>query len=88
MNPIRRWPCADPGQKQVPGEWMTQKGIDSSMPVTEAACAKCRAHALVTTVTPESPGIPRAMVLTAYSALSLVTGLSCHHRQRDAKHHR
>jgi hypothetical protein len=28
------------------------------------------------------------MVLTAYSALSLVTGLSCHHRQRDAKHHR
>src|ERR1700733_13089349 len=39
MNPIRRWPCADPGQKQSPGEWMTQKGIDSSMPVTEAACA-------------------------------------------------
>jgi hypothetical protein len=24
------------------------------------------------------------MVLTAYSALSLVTGLYCHHRQRDA----
>jgi hypothetical protein len=24
------------------------------------------------------------MVLTAYSALSLVTGLCCHHRQRDA----
>jgi hypothetical protein len=39
MNPIRRRPCADPGQKQVPGEWMTQKGIDSSRPVTEAACA-------------------------------------------------
>jgi hypothetical protein len=28
------------------------------------------------------------MVLTAYCALSLVTGLSCHHRQRDTKHHR
>ena len=28
MNPIRRRPCADPGQKQVPGERMTQKGID------------------------------------------------------------
>jgi hypothetical protein len=28
------------------------------------------------------------MVLTAYSALSLVTGLSCHHHRRDAKHHR
>src|SRR5664279_6320037 len=39
MNPIRRRPCADPGQKQVPGEWMTQKGIDSSRPVTEALCA-------------------------------------------------
>jgi hypothetical protein len=38
MNPIRRRPCADPGQKPVPGEWMTQKGIDSSRPVTEAAC--------------------------------------------------
>src|SRR6202795_4726312 len=37
MNPIRRRPCADPGQKQVPGEWMTQKGIDSSKPVTEDA---------------------------------------------------
>jgi hypothetical protein len=33
-----------------------------------------KAHELVTTVTPESPGIPRAMVLTAYSALSPVTG--------------
>src|ERR1700677_2474100 len=28
------------------------------------------------------------MVLTAYSALSLVTGLVCHHHRRDAKHHR
>jgi len=28
------------------------------------------------------------MVLTAYSALSPATGLSCHRRQRDAKHHR
>src|ERR1700685_4109004 len=37
MNPIRRRPCADPVQKPVPGEWITQKGIDSSQPVTEAA---------------------------------------------------
>src|ERR1700728_1174079 len=28
------------------------------------------------------------MVLTVSSALSLVTGLCCHHRRRDAKHHR
>jgi hypothetical protein len=32
-----------------------------------------------------SHGIPCAMVLTAYFALSPVIGLSCHRRQRDAK---
>ena len=37
----------------------------------------------VSQVTPESPGIPRAMVLTVSFALSLVTGLSCHHRPRS-----
>ena len=39
---------------------------------------------VVTTVTPETPGIPRAMVLTAYTALSPVTGLFCHRRLRIA----
>jgi hypothetical protein len=33
-------------------------------------------------VTPASPGIPYAMVLTVSFALSLVTGLVCHHRLR------
>jgi hypothetical protein len=33
---------------------------------------------VVTTVTPETPGIPRAMVLTVSFVLSPVTGLSCH----------
>src|ERR1700731_4327116 len=37
----------------------------------------------VTTVTPESPGIPRAMVLTVSFVLSPVTGLSCHRRLAD-----
>src|SRR6266851_5398750 len=37
----------------------------------------------VSQVTPESPGIPRAMVYGLdYFALSLATGLSCHHRLR------
>jgi hypothetical protein len=35
---------------------------------------------IVTTVTPGSPGIPYAMVLTVSFGLSLVTGLVCHHR--------
>src|SRR3984957_3961807 len=33
-----------------------------------------------------SPDIPRAMVLTAYFALSPVTGLSCHRRRRNLFH--
>src|SRR6202000_6897 len=36
----------------------------------------------------ETSGIPRAMVLTVSFALSLVTGLFCHHHPCDAKHHR
>ena len=42
-----------------------------------------KAYELVTTVAPEQPGIPRAMVLTAYFALSSVTGLFCHRRLRE-----
>ncbi len=37
----------------------------------------------VTTVTPETPGIPRATVLTVSFVLSLATGLVCHHRPAD-----
>ena len=33
-----------------------------------------------------TPGLPCAMVLTAYSALSPVTGLDCHRRQRNFFH--
>ena len=40
------------------------------------------AHEVVTTVTPESPGIPYAMVLTGSFVLSPVIGLVCHRRQR------
>jgi len=49
-----------------------------------------KAHELETTVTPESPGIPRAMVLTVSFVLFPVTGLCCHRhrwnlfRQLDA----
>src|SRR5882757_9201340 len=35
-----------------------------------------------TTVAPEHPAFPHAMVLTAYFVLSPVTGLSCHRRLR------
>src|SRR6266404_2412449 len=75
MNPIRRRPCADPGQKQVPGEWMTQKGIDSSRPVTEASHAMKKSirvsHHGHTETTRHSP----RNGFTAYFALSSVTTL-------------
>jgi hypothetical protein len=38
---------------------------------------------VVTTVTPDKPGIPRAMVLTVSFGLSSVTGLVCHRRQAE-----
>ena len=54
------------------------------------ACENWKAHELVTTVTPDSPGIPRAMVLTVSFVISSVIGLYCHRhrwncfRQLDA----
>jgi hypothetical protein len=44
-----------------------------------------KAYELVTTGSPKHSGIPCAMVLAAYSALSPVIGLCCHRHRRDAK---
>jgi len=44
------------------------------------ACKSKIAHEVVTTSSPEQPGIPRAMVLTASFGLSPVIGLFCHRR--------
>src|SRR6202795_4950896 len=98
MNPIRRRPCADPGQKQVPGEWMTQKGIDSSKPVTEASRAKLnkaheRSHHRFTGVDPAFPaqwfyGLYRALpgdqaCLTPSPALLIADLTPASGRQND-----
>jgi hypothetical protein len=49
-----------------------------------AACAEVVVESTrVSQVTPESPGTPRAMVLTVSSVLSPATGLSCHRRPRS-----
>ena len=59
------------------------------MPASDAPAAshaKQNEHtSVVTTVTPVSPRIPRAMVLTVSFVISPVTGLSCHRRQRSVK---
>src|SRR3984893_16754877 len=45
---------------------------------------KIKKHtSIATTLTPETPGIPRAMVLTVSFVLSRVTGLVCHPRLRN-----
>ena len=46
------------------------------------ACKNKIAHEVVTTGSPEQPGIPRAMVLTVSFGISPVIGLSCHRRQQ------
>jgi hypothetical protein len=48
---------------------------------------KVESTRVLTADTPEHPAFPHAMVLTVSFALSLVTGLVCHHHPCDAKHH-
>src|ERR1700675_4682647 len=94
MNPIRRRPCADPGQKQVPGEWMTQKGIDSSKPVTEEASraklnkAHERSHHRFTGVDPAFPaqwfyGLYRALPGERILVVPVTGGLKARQTRSD-----
>jgi len=46
------------------------------------ACEIKKHTSIVTTVTPETPGIPARNGFTAYFALSPVTRLCCHRRLR------
>jgi hypothetical protein len=46
-------------------------------------CEMKKHTSVVTTVTPETPGIPRAVVLTVSFVISPVIGLSCHRRHAD-----
>jgi hypothetical protein len=47
------------------------------------ACKIKKHTSVVTTVTPDSPGIPYAMVLTVSFVLFPVTGLCCHRHWRN-----
>src|SRR5438874_11543935 len=58
------------------------QGMPGARCARSLACKIKKHTSIVTTVTPGSPGIPRAMVLTVSFALSPVTGLSCHCRQQ------
>ncbi len=50
------------------------------------ACKNRKHTSVATTVTPETPGIPYAMVLTVSFVISPVIGLCCHRRLRDTSH--
>src|SRR5207248_5790519 len=58
------------------------QGMPGAQCARSLACKIKKHTSIVTTVTPGSPGIPRAMVLTVSFVLSPVIGLVCHrHRQ-------
>jgi len=55
------------------------QGMPGARCTRSLVCRMKKHTSIVTTVTPASPGIPRAMVLTV-SFVLLVTGLFCHRR--------
>src|SRR5205809_7512687 len=59
------------------------QGMPGARCARSLACKIKKHTSIVTTVTPDTPGIPRAMVLTVSFVLSPVIGLSCHRRQRN-----
>src|SRR5438067_5969890 len=58
------------------------QGMPGAQCARSLACKIKKHTSIVTTVTPVTPGIPRAMVLTVSFALSPVTGLFCHCRRQ------
>src|SRR4051812_1846594 len=58
------------------------QGMPGAQCARSLACKIKKHTSIVTTVTPGTPGIPRAMVLTVSFVISPVIGLSCHRRQQ------
>jgi hypothetical protein len=73
MNDARPKKVAQRRARGMPGARCTRSLACEKKQSTRASSPK---------VQPRSPGIPHAMVLTAYFVLSPVTGLSCHRRYR------
>src|SRR5947207_15045235 len=61
---------------------MRAQGMPGARCTRSLACESKKAHEVVTTGSPEQPGIPRAMVLTVSFVISPVIGLFCHRRQQ------
>jgi hypothetical protein len=68
----------------APEKIQRAQGMPGAGCARSLVCEMKKHTSVVTTVTPESPGIPRAMVLTVSFVLSPATGLSCHRRLADS----
>jgi hypothetical protein len=66
----------------LPFENQRAQGMPGTRCARSLACELEKHTSVVTTVTPETPGIPYAMVLTVSFVLSPVTGLFCHRHRR------
>jgi len=64
----------------LPSEHQRAQGKPGARRTRSLACKIKKHTSVVTTGLPSLPGLPCAMVLTAYFALSPVTGLFCHRR--------
>jgi hypothetical protein len=67
---------------KVPPNKQRAQGMPGARCARSLVCEIKKHTSIVTTVTPEPPGIPYATVLTVSFVLSLVIGRSCHHRRR------
>jgi hypothetical protein len=76
-----RHDCARTMQQATsPSKKQRAQGKPGARCTRSLACEVKKHTSIVTTGSPDRPGLPCAMVLTAYSALSPVTGLFCHRR--------
>src|SRR5215203_562094 len=64
----------------LPSEDQRAQGMPGARRARSLACKVKKHTSIVTTVTPDSPGIPRTMVLTVSFVISPVIGLCCHRR--------
>ena len=77
-------PCARVFQQHRPSLIQRAQGMPGARCTRSFVCRKT--HEVATTGVPSDAAFPARMVLTVSFALSLVTGLFCHHPRCDAEH--
>ena len=80
MRPPSRGGARPSCAEDSPSQKQRAQGKPGARCTRSLACELKKHTSVVTTGSPDSSGLPCAMVLTVSSALSPVTGLSCHRR--------